>query len=107
MRISDWSSDVCSSDLDLVSADRLSHRVEVAHRVGGGVEVQVRALRQFVAAALYGRAHRVEHRGLVGWHVRVGEAFALQRIGLAGAALVHQHTPRWLRTSLNADATAG
>src|SRR3546814_5546368 len=46
LRISDWSSDVCSSDL---------------------------------------------HRCLVGRHLRVGQLLALQRIGLAGATLVHQH----------------
>src|SRR3546814_20319482 len=44
MRISDWSSDVCSSDLDAHSADELKKLLFASHRHGELGDVSVQAL---------------------------------------------------------------
>src|SRR3546814_6787869 len=68
MRISDWSSDVCSSDLAEVLAVQQQHRAPVG--LGGGGDVHVRH-RQLLLL-------RIEFEALD--RVRVGEAFELRAV---------------------------
>jgi hypothetical protein len=76
-----------ADEVDLCGAERLPHRVEVADRVGGRVEAQVRIPRQGIAAAL-GRAPRLY--AIVGVLVGVLDLAARERMRLAGATLVDQ-----------------
>src|SRR3546814_1876628 len=66
MRISDWSSDVCSSDLRIVLAD------EVAHRQRGLAEEMVAALTAKLEQRTLDRAHRLLRDIAVGRRQFVG-----------------------------------
>src|SRR3546814_5394507 len=93
MRISDWSSDVCSSDLDgfrdAQVLQRLDQRVLGARRTTLGlIDVGLAA-----AAAFEARTLRIEHLAVVG-HVVLGEAHevALAQHLEVGADRSEEHT---------------
>src|SRR3546814_11865381 len=81
MRISDWSSDVCSSDLDMVEL-RIAHMGvdlrRVADAAGGQPEAIDRPVEIMLPIALPER-HPLAHRGLID----------LDRLGAGGFAIDH------------------
>src|SRR3546814_6243147 len=78
MRISDWSSDVCSSDLDLGCSDRRQEAVDLlAQR--GRLARQLFGGRQHLAGRRAGLAGRGLHPGDVGGEI--GRASCRERVG--------------------------
>src|SRR3546814_9772086 len=84
MRISDWSSDVCSSDLGLriLSVQYLGHLPRAGHLVIDAVEIGLphRMDRKPVAAACFGRVERHHRARIVHRHDdrAVGDAGLLE-----------------------------
>src|SRR3546814_6635601 len=82
MRISDWSSDVCSSDLEIDRRRALApDRGELRQRAGRGIAAAGRCVRA--------RQRGVDiHRQRIGTLARGGDAFGVARIGVRHERLV-------------------
>src|SRR3546814_3695675 len=87
MRISDWSSDVCSSDLRLGAAAQAGGEEALGHRVEGRV-----VFRTGEAVAFVGEQH-VGHRDALGLH-RLDDlvALGLHHARIVGALKSEEHT---------------
>src|SRR3546814_8173177 len=99
LRISDWSSDVCSSDLAAIGRDRRALRAlqrrgrqlqPVEHAALGGRLLALACRRRFRRWALRGRPEAVEHRS----EEHTPELQSLMRISYAAFCLKKKNPPR-------------
>src|SRR3546814_19566279 len=80
MRISDWSSDVCSSDLVVALACRHAEIEGIDERPGGDLRVDVAGVAQEEAVTAYrcGHRHRVVDKAQFARRLEAGKAGLLQ-----------------------------
>ena len=77
-----------AQQIDPLQPQGLAHGFQIPHGIGGGVETQVRLVRQRLLAGL-GEGH--QRLGRHRQHVGTGRHWAIQPVRSARAALIHQH----------------
>src|SRR3546814_10709785 len=77
MRISDWSSDVCSSDLDLAELHQLLREFVAVHRTGGILILQLRGQQREECVEIASQRRRRRTGGRAG---KIGRASCRERV---------------------------